>query len=405
MKILAVNKFYYIKGGSESYYFRIKKLLEQNGNEVIPFSMKDKKNFSTEYERYFIKNIDYSDTNIIKKIKNAGKIIFNFSANKNMSKLIEDTKPDIAHLHIFQHQLSPSILHTLRKKKIPVVYTVHDLKPICLNYKMFNSKGICEDCKGKKYYMCFINKCVKNSRLFSFVNVLEGYLHEFLKSYEIVDIFITPSNFHRNKLIEFGIEPNKVVHIANFIDTSEFIPKYEYNNYFVYIGRLSEEKGIFTLIRAMLKVNKSKLIIVGTGPLEQQLHKFIINNKLNNTELVGFKTGLELELLIQNSRFMVIPSEVYENCPMSMLECMAYGKAIIGAKIGGIPELLEYENGITFESGNEIDLATKINELLNEEVICVSMGKKGRDAAEKYYDKDVHLNKIYGIYDRLFRDC
>ncbi|MBU3191233.1 glycosyltransferase family 4 protein [Clostridium bowmanii] len=401
MKILAVNKFYYIKGGSETYYFGLKEVLEKNGHTVIPLSMKDVKNFKNSYEKYFINNIEYMNTNFITKIKNAYKIIFNFNAKKNISMIIKDTNPDIAHLHIFQHQLSPSILYPLKKRNIPIAYTVHDLKSVCLNYKMFNSKGICEECKGKRYYKCFVNNCVKDSKLFSLVNVIEGYVHELLKSYDMIDMFITPSNFYREKLIEFGIPKEKVVHIPNFINASDFEPKYEFQDYFIYVGRLSEEKGISTLIRAMRNINKSKLIIVGTGPLEKELKDYVQRNSVKNVEFTGFKSGLELKELIRNSKFMVIPSEWYENGPMSMLECMAYGKAIIGADIAGIPELLVYENGVKFQSGNEVELSKKIMELLDDDSKCILMGKNGRKAVEENYNSNTHLIAIEKIYNKL----
>ncbi len=402
MKILAVNKFYYIKGGSETYFFGLKDILEENGHEVIPFSMKDEKNYETEYEKYFIKNINYEKMSVFKKIINATKIIYNFDAKKNITRLIDATNPEIAHLHIFQHQLSPSILYPLKKSNIPIVYTMHDLKPVCLNYKMLNSNKICEECKEKNYYKCFTNKCVKGSKMASLVNVIEGYFHEFFGSYDLIDKFITPSNFYRDKLIEFGIPMDKIVHVPNFVDTSKFQPKYEYEEYFIYIGRLSEEKGIHTLIKAMKYVNKSKLLIVGTGPLENQLKEFVKKEKISNIDFCGFKTGTELEQIIQKCRFMVIPSEWYENGPMSMLECMAYGKAIIGSDIGGIPELLAYENGITFECGNERDLSKKILYLLADANKCILMGKRGRKAVENYYSSNVHLYKLNRIYYDLF---
>lgn len=401
MKILGVNKFFYIKGGSETYYFGLKDILEQNGHEMVHFSMNDEKNFHTDYNKYFIDNIDYSNTDLKSKIKNGMKIIYSFEAKNKIEKLVKETRPDIAHLHIFQHQLSPSILPVLKKYGIPIVYTVHDLKPVCLNYKMLNDKGVCEECKGKKYYKCFLNKCVKGSRINSLVNVIEGYVHEFLNSYSMIDVFITPSDFYRKKLIEFGISEDKVVHIPNFVDASKFEPNYDYDDYFIYVGRLSEEKGIKTLIKSMKYVNKSKLIIVGTGPLENELKEYVRNEKFTNIQFAGFKSGKELEQLIQRSRFMVIPSEWYENGPMSVLECMAYGKAVIGADIGGIPEFLRYENGLIFESGNEKELSEKILYLLQENERCVFMGKKGRDAVEKFYNKDVHYNKLNEIYTNL----
>ena len=403
MKILMVNKFYHIKGGSETYFFGLKDVLESKGNTIIPFSMKDDKNFESEYEEYFIDNIRYENLSFTDKIKNAVKIIYNTDAKNKISHIISEYKPEIAHLHLFQHQLSPSILSALKEQEIPIVYTVHDLKPVCLNYKMMNSNGICEECKGKRYYNCFKNKCVKGSRVFSFINMMEGYFHSFLKSYELIDKFITPSHFYREKLIEHGIPEEKVVHIANFLNKSKFQPSYDHDDYFIYVGRLSEEKGILTLVKAMKRVKTSKLIIVGTGPLEKDITNLIREEALNNIDLVGFKTGKELENLIRRSRFSIIPSEWYENGPMSVLESMAYGKAVIGSDIGGIPEFLKHNNGLTFKMGDYIDLSNKINFMLKEEESTINMGRNGRIAIEKYYDESVHYDKIYSVYTEIIQ--
>lgn len=405
MKVLMINKFYYIKGGSETYLFGLKKALEENGHEVIPFSMKDERNYKSEYEEYFIDNIDYTDKNFINKVKNAGKIIYNFDAKKKLRALIKKTKPDIAHLHIFQHQISPSILGVLKEENIPIVYTVHDLKPICLNYKMMNSKGICEKCIGGKYYNCLKGKCVKNSYLFSSINVVEGYLHKLLKSYDKIDKFITPSNFYRKKMIEAGFDENRVVHIPNFIEINNFQPLYKFDDYFIYVGRLSEEKGIKTLIKAMKNVDKSCLKIVGTGPIENELKTMVRDEKINNIQFLGFKTGDELKEIVRHSRFIVIPSEWYENGPMSVIEAMAYGKPIIGSNIGGIPEMIKNNvNGYTYEAFNSNELSKCINKLLHSDSDIVNFGIKSRETVEAYYNSQYHYNKIISIYNDVLKE-
>jgi len=404
MKILAVNKFYYLKGGSEAYYFSLNNLLIEKGHVIIPFSMKDEKNLSNSYEEYFIENINYADMDLKTKIINSAKIVYSFEAHNKIRRIIRETKPDIAHLHIFQHQLSPSIIHALRKEGVPIVNTVHDLKVICPNYKMLNSKGICEECKGGKYYNCFVNSCAKGSKLNSLVNMLEAYLHQYLKSYSYVDKYVCPSEFFKKKFIEFGIPENKVVCIPNFIDIKKFEPSYDSKDYFLYMGRLTEEKGIMTLIKAMEKVKELKLYILGAGPLEENLRKQVNDSKLENIEFLGYKTGKELEYIIRNSKFVVLPSELYENCPMSVIEAMAYGKAVVGSNIGGIPELIEDEiTGLIFNAGDEIDLANKINCLINNPEKSVNMGKEGRLRAEKLYDKDKHYEKIDEIYKSILQ--
>ena len=404
MKILAVNKFYYIKGGAESYYFSLNELFRKEGHEIIPFSMKDKKNIQSDFEKYFINNIDYNNMSFKEKINNTFKIIYSTEARRKIKSIIKDNKPDIAHLHNFQHQMSPSILKPIKKSGIPIMVTVHDLKIICPNYKMLNKKGICEECKGNKYYNCLANSCTKNSRMGSAVNMVESYLHKFLKSYSYIDKFICPSDFYRRKFIEFGIPKEKVIHIPNFVDVQEFEPCYEDNDYFVYIGRLSEEKGIKTLINAMKQVKASKLAIIGTGPLEEELKNQVKELGLKNVEFLGFKSGKALEEAVRYSKFTIITSEWYENCPMSVIEAMAYGKAVIGSDLGGIPELIEdCSTGLIYKSGNAKELADKINYLVKNPEISKAMGKAGRVRAEKLYDKKIHFKKINEVYKELMK--
>lgn len=402
MKILNINKFYYRKGGSEAYYFALADLLRENNHEVIPFSMKDNKNYETKYSKYFIENISYENMGIKEKAINGAKLIYSVEAKKKVKNIVNDNTPDIAHLHIFQHQLSPSILKEIKKNGTYVVNTVHDLKVICPNYKMLNDGEICEKCKSDKFINCFKSKCIKGSTVNSMLNTIEAYTHRILKSYDYVDKFICPSKFYMNKFIEFGIPKEKVVHIPNFVDVSKFNPNYEHEDYFVYFGRLSEEKGINTLIKSMKYVNKSKLIIVGTGPIEKELKEFVVKENIKNVEFVGFKTGNELENIIKKSRFIVIPSEWYENAPMSIIEAMAYGKAVLGSNIGGIPEFIEDNHtGMIFNTKDEIDLANKINYLIDQENQTIEMGKNARIRAEKLYDKTVHYEKIMDLYNEV----
>ncbi len=407
IKVLNVNKFFYIKGGSETYYFSLRDLLNQNGHEVIDFSMKHDLNNESPYEEYFVDHIDYNTRlNLYKKVKLSCKIIYSVEAKKKIGRLIRNYKPDIAHLNIFQHQLSPSILHELKKYNIPIVYTVHDLKSMCPNYKMLHDGKICEACRESKYYNCLLNKCVKESFLKSFVSTLEMYIHSWLKVYDLIDCFIVPSRFFMKKLIEYGFDSKKIIYNANFLNTSDYEPNYNHENYFVYLGRLSEEKGILTLIDAMQYVKGSaELRIVGTGPLENEIKQLIKRNKLDNRiEMVGHKRGLELSECIKNAMFGIMPSECYENAPYSVLEMMAYGKPVIGARTGGIPELIDdLRTGMTYEMGNSKDLSQKINGLLGNKDLMIEYGMNGRKKLETEFDASVHYEKLNHIYKSLVK--
>lgn len=404
MRILLVNKFHYLKGGSETYYFSLKELLEEHGHEVIEFSMDDPKNLPSKYSDYFIDNIDYNKKHsLLTKASLAAKLVYSFEAKNKIEKLINDYKPDIAHLHIFQHQLTPSILGVLKKHSIPIVYTAHDFKMICPNYKMLLPTGeICEECNGERYYKCLKNKCVKGSLGNSLIDMVEAYVHKFLKSYDLLDAVITPSDFYRKKFIEFGINEEKVYYIPNFLDSSKFVVQNNHEDYFIYFGRLSEEKGVDVLIKSMINVD-AKLKIIGTGPLESKLMEYTNSNDLSGkVEFVGYKTGNDLTNLLKNAMFVVVPSTWYENAPYSILEAMAFGKTVIGSDIGGIPELVKNnKTGLIFEPSNYKELNEKINLLVKNPEFLTLYGENARKAIEKNYNKDVHYFALINIYNKL----
>lgn len=408
MKVLQVNKFFWLKGGSERYFFDLTKLLENRGHEVIPFSMKDEPNVKSKYNEYFINHIDFSRReNFFRELQKASHTIYSFEAKNKLEKLIQKTKPDIAHLHNIAHQISPSILSVLKKYKIPVVQTLHDYKLICPNYKLFTQGAICERCKRHRYYQAVLHKCMKNSFWASKIACGEMYIHKLFKLYEKnIDLFIAPSNFLKDKLIEWGQDPKKLVHLPHFMNYTGHEPSFESSDYIIYFGRLSKEKGVDVLIKAMQAVNpKVKLKIVGTGPEEKGYKLLITNYKLQNRiEFVGYKSGKDLQDIIRSSMFVILPSVWYENLPMSILESFALGKAVVGSNRGGIPELVkDKKTGLLFELGNEKDLTEKINWLVSQPDKIVDLGKNARKLIEEKFSPEEHYKRILEIYNRLRR--
>lgn len=403
MKILMVNKFYYIKGGSETYYFALKSMLEERGHTVIDFSMKDERNFDSAYEKYFVNHVDYEGkTSFISKLKQAANIVYSFEAKHKFERLIKDERPDLVHLHIFQHQISPSILDVIKRYGIPTIYTAHDLKMLCLNYKMMHHNVICECCRNGKYINCALNKCVKDSLLKSIINVVEGYFHRLHKSYDAIDIIITPSNFYRQKFVEFGIDGSRIVHIPNFLNRikPDFDIKADNRKYCLYFGRLSDEKGVLTLVQAAKEANMLTYI-VGTGPLLNNIEEYISLKKIENVKMLGFKSGQELIEIVGNARAVILPSEWYENGPYSAIEALQLSRPIIGANIGGIPELIN-GNGFLFESGNSsqlADLLQRIEQMDDQEY------QRLEDASYqmylRHYTPEIHLEKIKEVYTKL----
>ena len=406
MKILAANKFYYVFGGSDRYFFELNSLHEHAGHTVIPFAMQHQENFPSPYEKFFVSPVNYWDNpSFLDKLKAAGRVLYSFEARRKIRHLIEKEKPDIAHIHVIAHQISPSILPILKEFNIPIVQTSHEYKPICPTYSLVSKEQICERCKGKRFYHATLQKCNHNSLSASALNSIEMYLHHGLGWYDLPNIYITPSNFMRKKMIEFGMPGNKIVHIPNFVDPSKYHFSAETENYFVYIGRLSRIKGVGTLLKAMKHLSSNtKLLIIGDGPQRAELEQIKETLELDHVHFLGYQDTESLTQLLAKSQFSVLPSEWYENCPMSILESMAIGKPVVGARIGGIPELIEDgQDGLLFESKNALDLADKLRYLIAKPEQCKQMGLNARRKMETSYNAEFHYQNILDVYDSILK--
>lgn len=405
MKILMLDKYHYIKGGSETYLFALKDILEKKGHEIIMFSMESDKNFKSEYSKYFVKNIDYSQGGV-KRVKNGLKLINSREAYNNLCKLIEDTKPDIAHINLIYHQLTPSVIHALKKYNIPMVYVSHDYKIICPNYKIYNNE-VCRKCYGGRYINAAKTKCHKNSFINSLLVTIEAYYHKYKKSYELIDKIITPSYFVKKELIKAGIREDKVIALPNFLTVNHDIDlnNIEKENTLLYYGRLSSEKGLFVLMESIKNIDKNiNVKIVGIGPEEDKIREFIENENLKNVKLLGFKSGKELHMEIAKARCAVLPSIWHETFGLTITEAFSLGTPVIGSRMGAIQDnITDFKTGILFNSGDSGDLSDKINWLFNlnkdkyNELVQNSINKAKEYDIEKYY------KKIMNVYESVIK--
>ncbi len=407
MKILLVNNFYYNRGGDCTYLFSLKRLLEERGHKVIVFSMHHPRNFESEYARYFVNYINYAEE-IKKKSLSAGfnvlyRTIYSLEAKRNIERLIEEERPDIAHLQNIHHHITPSILYPLKKHNIPIVWTLHDYTIICPNTLFLSHDKICERCKKTRYFWPFVIRCKKNSFLASTMAAIESTVHRIMKIYDMVDLFISPSNFLRNKFIEYGFKEEKLVCLNYLIDIKLKGNKEGTGDYYLYVGRISEEKGIKTLIDAALKNSNGMLKIIGGGPLKKEMELYARSKDKNKTiEFLGHKSHDDVIKYIRDCRFVVVPSEWYENYPFSILETFACGKPVIGSNVGGIPELVkDNETGLIFEIGNSDDLSSKIEFLRNNLSKSVEMGRNAKAFAEQELMAEKHYLKLMEVYKRL----
>lgn len=404
MKILMVNKFHYLKGGSEKYYFDLAKLLEENGHEVAFFSMENEKNIKTNNKEYFVEEIDLNSNNKLKALE----VIYSKNNRKKMKEALEEFHPDIVHLNNFQRQLSASIIKPIKKRNIPIVFTAHDVQAICPAITMLDSnKNICEECMKGKYTNCIKKKCIKNSGLKSILGAIEGKYYRIKNIYKKkIDYIITPSEFYKIKLVEDGIKEDKIKALHNFIDIKQYDIETQDDGYALYFGRLSKEKGIINLINAFSKIKNGKLYIAGEGEEKESIKELINENKLNDrVKLLGFLNLDEMKEYIRKCKFVVVPSIWYENCPYSIIETLAIGKPIIGSDIAGIPELVKDSvNGLTFKYDDIEDLSKKIEKLFTNDSLVKEFSEKSKEMCKELYSKEFYYNEIINIYNNLLKE-
>ena len=399
MKILFANKFFHLNGGSERVFFQERDFLIGKGYEVIDFSMQDPRNLESPYSEFFINQVDYdSPAGIAGKLNTGLFFIHSQEAVRQLERLIDHTQPVIAHLHNIYHQLTPSIITVLKKHGIKVVLTLHDYKLICPSYLALCGDEICTACDGRHFWKPLIRNCQKN-RAKELLLTLEASFHRWRGSYEAVDLFLAPSQFLAD-LVGRRVPREKIRVLPNGIDTADFQPTSTDRGYALYFGRISKEKGIETLLAAHSGLDSTlPLKIVGTGPLFDSL-----SARYPKAEFLGYKTGEALKTLIAHAAFVVVPSEWYENCSMTVLEAMAFGKAVIGTRIGGIPEQVEdNRTGFLFGMGDRAELEEKMATLAARPELRTAMGAAARLKLEEQYSLAHHNEELLKVYNHLLR--
>lgn len=398
MRILLVNKFHYLRGGSEKYYFELAQLLKSKGHTVGFFSMKHEENITTGDAEYFVEEIDLNTGSKLKALD----VIYSQENKRLMAKALEEFKPDIVHINNFQRQLSASIIDAIKEKNIPIVMTVHDLNPICPASIMLYNGEVCDDCITKGYAQCIKKKCVKGSTLKSTLGVMEKKYYDFHKVFRKIDCIISPSEFNKNQLVNGKLKYNEIVALHNFVNESER-NDYVLGDYAFYLGRLSKEKGILNLIEAIGDIPNAKLLIAGDGPERERIEAYISEHKLDGRiTLLGYQNQDSIHKYITNSRFVVIPSICNENCPYSVLEAMEIGKPIVASRIGGIPELIaDGENGYLYKADDINELKEKLTLLLDDDDKVNRFAQKSRELYESYYSPDSYYNELIKIYNTV----
>ena len=398
MRVLLINKFHYQKGGAERAYFDTAHILAENGHQVAFFSMVHPENLETPWSRFFVSQVDYHDAgaSLGTKLQAAGRILWNREAAEKLEALIEAFKPEVAHLHNIYHQLSPSIIWTLRKHRVRIVMTLHDYKLISPNYSLLVQGRIWDHTSG---IQGILDRAVQDSYLKSGVCAVEKWLHSLIRSFRKVDAFIAPSRFLIEKFRASGFS-YPITHVVQPIQPFPATPENLGGEHFLYIGRLSEEKGVTTLIDAWESLQgAATLKIIGTGPEEPILRERA--RSIPGIEFLGYQTGAAWESALRGAKALIVPSIWYENMPYVILEALSRGKPVIATRLGGMPERIhEGKNGWLFEPGQPKDLVRAIQSCLlhpNSNELAWAAYESVKDARpEAYYQA---LLSIYQAKD------
>ncbi len=401
MKIILANKYLYPRGGDCIYTLRLMDLLTRNGHQVYPFSMHHPQNITTKYSRYFVPYINFRDELKNYSVKNAinvlSRAIVNKQAARLLDELIRDVKPDIVHLNNIHHQLTPEIIKAPAKYGIPIVWTLHDYILNCPDHEFLRDGKTCNKCASGNNIHAVIHRCKKGSLGASVIAAIESTYYNPRQLAQHVKKFISPSRFLADVLTDNGIPKSRVTSIPNFLASPDI--KSTGDDYILYFGRLSNVKGVDTLIKSFAKAGKGTLVIVGDGPDRAELEKLAEMIAPGKVEFVGFQPQEKVFEYLAGCLVSVVPSIWWEVFGLTVTEAMAAGKPVIASRTGGIPEIIDHgETGLLFTPGNVDELTACIMKLNDNKSLAASMGKAGREKALTEYSAETHYKRIMKVY-------
>ena len=398
MKILLIHNYYRsdVPSGEDNVARAEEKLIRDKGGSVVTFNK-----FNDEFDSY----------SLWQKIYASKELIWSSKSYRQIKSLLKTEKPDIAHFHNIFYLISPSAYYACQEEKVPVVQTLHNFRFFCANGLLLRNGKICEDCIGRIPWRSIFFGCYRDSKLYSLPVSLMEIVHHYFKTWnKMVDIYIALSEFSKRKFIEAGLPEEKIFVKPNFLLNSPQ-PLFENGRYIVFIGRLSPEKGVLTLIKGIkILQERSKrfnlsLKIIGDGPQKEELMTKVRRYGIQKIEFLGRKRREECMELLKNSSFVVIPSICYENFPMTIVESFACSKPVVASKIGSIPEIIEDgKTGFLFEPGNALDFAEKVEWMFENEDACIKMGRNSRAEFERKYTAESNYALLMEIYRKAIKE-
>lgn len=388
-----------MRGGSERVFFNTIKLLADHGHEVVPFATAHPKSLPSPYDRYFVEAPEIRDMGTFDRIKAIPRFFWSRKAAKALDALLQDFKPDVAHIHNFFNGLSLSILPVLHRHGVPVVMTLHDPRLVCPSPKWMLFGNDCLNCRKSLYTNCLRNRCC-DSAVLSAMGTMEMIHKDFLTRYDRhVSRYIFLNNAYRRLMSREHPEMmEKGIVLPNFSPDLTMHESHR-GDYFLFYGRLTPGKGIDTFIRMAKDVPEAKFVVAGDGELADDIRQA----SLPNVDMRGFLTGNDLTSTIAGARAILVPSKWMDNNPMTVIEAYSYGKPVIASDIGGIPDMvIEDKTGWLFSPNAADEFAAKVRHMLTlTDAEYQAMSRAARQFALDNFNADTYYSRLMQIYTEI----
>lgn len=401
MKILMVSSFHHARGGDTTYARSVSAALAARGHEVVPFAMRHPENEPSPWETRFPTWVDpWGTTTPGRRLALLPGLIWSREAARELDGVLDTLKPDVAHLHHVHRHLTPSVLWPLKRRGVPVVWTVHDAELICPAGTLYTEGSPCERCRGHRYLEAVRHRCKGDALLPSIAVALEKTAHRALGVWDRVDRLVCPSRFMADALVRFGLPPKKVLHLPNFLDIDAHAPGQAQGRGWLFAGRLAPEKGLDTLLQAAEQIPDAQLTVCGAGPWEGRVRAMAA--RLPQVRLLGHVPRAALMALVREAAIIVVPSRWLENYPYAVLEAQAAGRAVVASRIGGIPEQIDDGvDGVLVPPGDPAALASAVRGLLADPGRARRMGEAARVRVVRERAPAGHVEALTSLYAAL----
>jgi glycosyltransferase involved in cell wall biosynthesis len=401
VRILHVNKFLYRRGGAEAYMEDLADLQVAAGHSVAFFGMAHPLNTHLEYSSHYPDHIELEPPppTLTGRVRGVARMLYSTSAKRGMDAVLADFRPDVVHMHNIYHQLSPSVLRPVARRRIPAVMTLHDYKLACPTYQFLDHGNLCQACLGGHFQHAILRRCKDGSLGSSAVMAGELFVHTITRAYSPVRAFICPSRFLEGRMRAAGVFPERMHHIPHFIETTDIPVKTAPGIGILAAGRLSPEKGVDVAIRAVGEIEGAILDIAGTGPEEARLRRLADSVAPGRVRFHGLVDKAEVQRLMLAASVVVVPSRWYENQPMVVLEALARGAPVVGSALGGMPELIV--PGVTGDlvpPNDPTALARALQPYVADPERAFAMRESARASIVAEFAPERHLERIDALY-------